>query len=65
MRFQEIPDDQVEAMMDHDFALTFRWFNEVGYSVDIPALRQRYGIPLTTFADLVTGADWAKGQSSR
>lgn len=64
VRFQEIPDDQVEAMMGHDFALMFRWFNEVGYSVDIPALRQRYGIPLTTFADLVTGADGAKGQSS-
>lgn len=64
VRFQEIPDDQVKAMMGHDFALMFRWFNEVGYSVDIPALRQRYGIPLTTFADLVTGADGAKGQSS-
>ena len=60
IQFQQIPDDQVEKLMGHDFALMFRWFNEVGYSVDIPALRQRYGIPLTSFADLIKTADWAR-----
>lgn len=60
IQFQQIPDDQVEKLMGHDSALMFRWFNEVGYSVDIPALRQRYGIPLTSFADLIKTADWAK-----
>ena len=60
IQFQQIPDDQVEKLMGHDFALMFRWFNEVGYSVDIPALRQRYGIPLTSFVDLIKTADWAR-----
>jgi uncharacterized protein YbjT (DUF2867 family) len=60
IQFQQIPDDQVEKLMGHDSALMFRWFNEVGYSVDIPALRQRYGIPLTSFADLIKTADWAR-----
>jgi len=60
IQFQQIPDDQVEKLMGHDFALMFRWFNEVGYSVDIPALRQRYGISPTTFADLIKTADWAR-----
>lgn len=57
IQFRQIPDDQVEKLMGHDFALMFRWFNEVGYSVDIPALETRYGIPLTRFADLIAVAD--------
>lgn len=60
IQFHQISDDQVEKLMGHDFALMFRWFNEVGYAVDIPALRQRYGIPLTSFADLIKTADWAR-----
>jgi hypothetical protein len=47
--------------MGDDMAKMFRWFIEVGYSADIPALRQRYGIPLTNFVDLISGAEWAKG----
>jgi uncharacterized protein YbjT (DUF2867 family) len=53
IQFRQIPDEQVEKLMGHDIALMFRWFNKVGYAVDISALRQRYGIPLTTFADLI------------
>jgi len=47
--------------MGDDLALMFRWLNEVGYSVNILALRQRYGIPLTKFADLIATAEWARG----
>ncbi len=39
----------------------FRWFHEVGYSVDIPALAKWDGLPLTTFADLTAKANWARG----
>jgi hypothetical protein len=56
-----MPDEQVEATMGHDFAVMFRWLNEVGFSVDIPALRQRFEIPLTSFTDVIARADWAKG----
>ena len=61
VQFHQIPDEEATAMVGQDFAVMYRWFNSVGYSVDIPALRRRYGIPLTSFADLVTTADWAKG----
>lgn len=61
IQFQQMPDEQVEATMGHDFAVMFRWLNEVGFSVDIPALRQRFGIPLTSFTDVIARADWAKG----
>jgi uncharacterized protein YbjT (DUF2867 family) len=61
IQFQQMPDEQVEATMGHDFAVMFRWLNEVGFSVDIPALRQRFEIPLTSFTDVIARADWAKG----
>jgi uncharacterized protein YbjT (DUF2867 family) len=54
IRFQEFPSEQAEGALGHDFAVMFRWFNEVGYSIDISKLKQQYGIPLTTFAE------WAK-----
>lgn len=58
--FQEMSENEAETSMGHDFALMFRWFNEGGYSVDIPALRKRWGIPLTTLKqvfDEAPGAD--------
>jgi len=60
VQFQQIADDQAEAAVGLDFALMFRWFNEVGYDVDIPALRQRWGIALTTFKETIAKAPWAK-----
>lgn len=59
IRFQEFPLDRAEAALGHDFATMFRWFNEVGYSVNIPALKQTFGIPLMTFQEWVRTVDWA------
>jgi len=61
VRDQLLPNDQVAAAMGHDFAVMFRWFHEVGYSVDIPALAKWDGLPLTTFADLTAKANWGRG----
>ena len=61
IRYEFMPADTAERVLGPDFAAMFRWFNETGYSVDIPALRKQYGIPLTTFADLVQTAEWEKG----
>lgn len=61
IRYAQLPDDQIESALGHDFAVMFRWFIRVGYSVDIPALRKRWGIPLTRFQNLVPKASWAKG----
>ena len=60
IQFRQMPDEQVEGAMGHDIATMFRWFNEVGYSVDIAALRRRYGVPLTSFTDVLATADWAR-----
>jgi uncharacterized protein YbjT (DUF2867 family) len=60
IRFQQVPDEQAPAAFGDDLATMFRWFNEVGYNVDIPALRAKYGIPLTKFAEVVAAADWAR-----
>ena len=60
IRFQEFPMDQAEAAMGHDLATMFRWFNEVGYAINIPGLKQQFGIPLTTFAEWMKTVDWAR-----
>lgn len=59
VRFQEFPIEQADAAMGHDLATMFRWFNDTGYTINIPALKQKFGIPLTAFAEWVTTADWA------
>ena len=60
IRFQEFPMEQAEAAMGHDLATMFRWFNEVGYAIDIPALKRQFGIPLTTFAEWIKTVKWTK-----
>jgi uncharacterized protein YbjT (DUF2867 family) len=60
IHFQEFPADQAEAAMGHDLATMYCWFNEVGYAIDIPGLRQQFGIPLTTFAEWMKTIDWAR-----
>lgn len=54
IQYEPLPVDQAEKVFGHDFGVMFRWFNEVGYSVDIPALENRWAIPLTRFRELVT-----------
>jgi uncharacterized protein YbjT (DUF2867 family) len=61
IRFQEFPLDQVEAAMGHDLAKMFRWFNDVGYAIDVPAVTRKFGIPLTSFTEWVKTVDWSKG----
>ena len=60
IRFEEFQMDQTEAAMGHDLATMFRWFNEVGYAINIPGLKQQFGIPLTTFAEWMKTVDWAR-----
>lgn len=45
--------------LGEDFAIMFDWFDRVGYSVDIDALRDRYpDIELTTFDDWADRFNW-------
>ena len=61
IQFQALPLEQAEAALGHDLATMFRWFNEVGYQINVAALKQTFGIPLTTFAEWSKTVDWAKG----
>ena len=60
IRFQEFPLDQAEGALGHDFAVMFRWFDEVGYAIDIPKLTQQFGIPLATFAEWAKTIEWGR-----
>lgn len=61
IRFQEFQMEQAETAMGHDLATMFRWFNEVGYAINIPALKQQFGMPLTTFPEWIKTVEWTKG----
>jgi len=39
--------------MGSEFATMFRWFNDVGYVIDVCGLTQQFGIPLTSFTEWV------------
>lgn len=41
----------------------YRWFNDVGYHVDIAALRKEYP-NLTTLEKVLSQQDWATAQST-
>jgi uncharacterized protein YbjT (DUF2867 family) len=61
IQFQGLPLEQAEAAMGHDLATMFRWFNEVGYQINVAALKQTFRIPLTTFAEWSKTVDWGRG----
>ena len=56
MRYQQIPWDEFEKQAGPEMTSMFRWFNEVGYHADIPALRQAY-------AELTTLERWLRGNA--
>lgn len=59
IRYEVIPDDRLEEAVGTDMAIMYRWFNEVGYHVDIPALLKHWEVPLTTFRDFATRTPWS------
>lgn len=61
IQFQALPLEQAEAALGYDLATMFRWFNEVGYQINVAALKQTFGIPLTTFAEWIKTVDWGRG----
>ena len=60
IQFRGFPLEQAEAAMGHDLATMFRWFNEVGYQINVAGLKQTFRIPLTTFAEWSKTVDWAR-----
>lgn len=58
--YEQMPDERSEKAFGKELAIMFRWFNDVGYDVDIAALRKRYGIALTQFEELIAHASWVE-----
>ena len=56
VRYVQVPWNEFEAKAGHEMTLMYRWFQDVGYSVDIPALRLDYP-KLTTF-DRWINSNW-------
>src|SRR5581483_4652913 len=42
VRYQQAPWDQFEQQAGHEMTVMYRWFEENGYSVDIPGVRREY-----------------------
>lgn len=42
VRYQQVSWDQFEQQAGHEITVMYRWFEEKGYNVDIPAVRQDY-----------------------
>lgn len=65
IQYEQLPIDEAEKQLGRDAAAMYRWFNKVGYSVDIPALEKRWAIPLTKFRELVTTEAYQRRLQSR
>jgi len=57
VRYQQVPWDQFEKNAGAEMTSMYRWFNDVGYNADIPALRQEYG-ELSTLEPWLRGNGW-------
>ena len=49
--YEPMPESDSERSYRHDFAVMFKWFNDVGYNVDIVNLEKQYKIKMTRFKD--------------
>ena len=57
VEYYQVPWDQFEKQMGEEYAVMYRWFNEVGYEADIAALQQEYP-ELTTFERYLRSHRW-------
>lgn len=58
VRYVQVPMEDIRQTMGEESATMFTWFNEVGYTTDIPALRALYP-SLTTLAQWLHRGGWA------
>ncbi len=58
VRYEQVPWDQWEQKAGPEYAAMYRWFEQNGFHVDIPALRQEY--PNLMGFERWLGSTWAK-----
>jgi uncharacterized protein YbjT (DUF2867 family) len=63
VEYYQVPWDQFEEQMGEEYAVMYRWFNDVGYEADIAALRQEYP-ELTTFERYLRSHGWEGAEVS-
>jgi uncharacterized protein YbjT (DUF2867 family) len=56
--YQALPHEGADKIFGEDFAIMFKWFDEVGYNIDIPGLKTKYGLSPISFADYLKSATW-------
>ena len=54
-----VPIEDAYDTFGEEFTVMCEWFNEVGYSADIPALEARFGFEFTPLEDYFREAGWA------
>jgi len=58
VRYVQLPWDQYREAAGEEYAHMFRWFEDVGYEADVPALR-RVATQLTSFEQYLRAHNWA------
>jgi len=58
VRYVQLPWDQYREAAGEEYAHMYRWFEDVGYEADVPALR-RVATQLTSFEQYLRAHDWA------
>jgi uncharacterized protein YbjT (DUF2867 family) len=63
VRYVQVPWDQFRQDAGEEMAKMYRWFEDVGYHVDIAALRREHP-QLATLEKVLRQQDWAAGESA-
>ncbi len=57
IEYFQVPWDQFEEQMGEEYAVMYRWFNDVGYEADIPALKKEH-TGLVSFEQYLRDHGW-------
>lgn len=61
VRYVQVPWDQFRQNAGEEMTKMYRWFNDIGYHVDIPALRKEHP-NLATLEKVLSQQDWAHAE---
>jgi uncharacterized protein YbjT (DUF2867 family) len=61
IRYEQIPWPAFEQAVSPDGVAMYRWFERVGYNVDVPALRRRFSF-VTSFEAYLRAHGWAEAR---
>ena len=62
VRYQQVPWDQFEQQVGHELTLMFKWLQDVGYKIDLDALREEH--PKLTHFEPWLRTHWQQAQAT-